>query len=626
MPIKKNRIIISIRVKKYFVIGLMLILFLAGFIIFKNVSKRQTKLNTLSYQIEIKESVLAVLETRAEFLEKISYDYCCYDWLIGFIQSPASQDPYQGITPAEVLGIDFMQIFNLNKEEVLLSASPKNINFSIDYSQSFFTDLHSKRLLHFYQFTQNGLFRIVASTVHPSDDLGKKTGPRGYLIVGKLYDSLAIGSIEKSLNCDISITKDSVITESENKVFIPIHAIDNKLIGNFVVEKHSFYEHSIKSFNIFFQWFFGIFFIILFLILFISYNTIILRPIGILQQSLNQHSEKIARKLMYKHDEFGMIARLIIRFFYQQKSLSDKIDKLSQNQEEMREMNSMLQLQKEELETTANSLIDANNAIQLQKKMLTDNIYYASIIQHAAFIPSFDIDKVFKEHFIIFKPRDIVSGDFYWFKHHKGKYLVAAADCTGHGLSGSLMSMLGISFLNQILLQIDTEDYTAAGILQLLRTFVVESLHQKGQNTEVHDGMDIILCIFDFNKMELEFASAFNSLLVVNQSQESDTFYDVTVYKGDHIPVGVYVLNQDFTNHVIPIQRGDMYYMFTDGIIDQFGGPNDKKFMIKNFQQLLVSIAPLSMPEQKHEIEKTFNEWKGHRDQIDDVTIIGLKV
>jgi serine phosphatase RsbU (regulator of sigma subunit) len=327
---------------------------------------------------------------------------------------------------------------------------------------------------------------------------------------------------------------------------------------------------------------------------------------------------------MFKRDEYGKIARLIVRFFIQRESLTRKIDELIKTKDDLKFLNKELQTQKEELQASSNNLELANESIHYQKKLITDNIYYASIVQQAALIPSLDVGSIFQDHFILFKPRDVISGDFYWFKKLYGKYYVAVADCTGHGLSGALMSMLGISFLNQIVTLPGSEEFTAAEILQQLREFTVQSLHQQGETVEVHDGMDIALCIFDFDKMTLEYAAAYSPIYILHPAKENT--YKITSLRGDPIPVGSSYSSAEFTNHTIELHKDDIVYLRTDGYVDQFGGPNDRKFLTKNFKDLLASIAHYPMEEQKNILDFTFEGWKGNNYQVDDVTVVGLKI
>lgn len=260
----------------------------------------------------------------------------------------------------------------------------------------------------------------------------------------------------------------------------------------------------------------------------------------------------------------------------------------------------------------------ANKLLAYQKRQITDSIEYASRIQTAILPPVDYIASVIPDHFILYKPRDIVSGDFYWITHKDGKIVVAVVDCTGHGVPGAFMSMLGFAFLNEI---VNKETSLRANqILNQLRNYVKASLHQTGKEDEAKDGMDIALCIIDPDKQKLQYSGAYNPLYLLR----SDDFISL---KADRMPIGIHIIEKEsFTNHEIDIQKGDIIYIFTDGYIDQFGGPNSSKFKMAPFKEMLVSVKDKPMTEQKELLEKEFYRWKGSREQIDDVLIMGIKI
>jgi len=252
-----------------------------------------------------------------------------------------------------------------------------------------------------------------------------------------------------------------------------------------------------------------------------------------------------------------------------------------------------------------------------QKQEITDSIHYASRIQTAILPPETLLDNL-TDHFILYKPRDIVSGDYYWMTQKDNKTIVLAADCTGHGVPGAFMSMLGISFLNEI---VNKGDSTLPNdIMNNLRDNVVNSLHQTGEEGEQQDGMDLALCVIDNDKTKLWFAGAYNPLYIYR----NDELIEI---KPDKMPIGIHKEKSDsFTNNEIPIQEGDVLYMFSDGYVDQFGGPKAKKFMSKKFKELLLSIYQKPMKEQRDILDTTIEDWKGNVEQIDDILVIGIRV
>lgn len=256
--------------------------------------------------------------------------------------------------------------------------------------------------------------------------------------------------------------------------------------------------------------------------------------------------------------------------------------------------------------------------IFIQKQEITDSIHYAKRIQTAILPPDRILEKNLADHFILYRPRDIVSGDYYWMTEIENKTIVLAADCTGHGVPGAFMSMLGVSFLNEI---VNKQGISKpSSILNELRRAIVDSLHQTGKEGEAQDGMDIALVCIDHSTMKAEYAGAYNSLYLIRDGQ-------LTEYDADRMPIGIHVKGTtEFTNNEIDIQKGDGLYIFSDGYIDQFGGDKFKKFMAKRFKELLTEINPQPFPKQAQILNTALEKWKGSIEQIDDILVIGLKI
>lgn len=268
---------------------------------------------------------------------------------------------------------------------------------------------------------------------------------------------------------------------------------------------------------------------------------------------------------------------------------------------------------------------EKNKIITLQKheveeknKDITDSINYAKKIQEAILPPKELKYKLFPDGFVFFKPRDIVSGDFYWFTEKNGKRIIAAIDCTGHGVPGAFMSMIGNTFLTEI---IEGKGVTQPSeILSELRHLVIKALKQTDDMTENKDGMDMAILSFDDKNKTVEFAGANNPMWMFRNGE-------LTEYKPDKRPIGYYRgQGLPFTNHKIEYQKGDTFYIFTDGYADQFGGPKGKKLKYKQLMEYLTTIQKQPMLRQEEILNERFNEWKGKLDQIDDVLIIGVRV
>jgi CheY-like chemotaxis protein len=283
----------------------------------------------------------------------------------------------------------------------------------------------------------------------------------------------------------------------------------------------------------------------------------------------------------------------------------------------LKEQNEQINLQKTEIE------IQRDLANQ-QKKDITDSIEYAKRIQSALLPPLNFIKRNLPEHFILFKPRDIVSGDFYWMMNKDGKIIIAAADCTGHGVPGAFMSMLGTAFLNEIVTKIVENKHIyslqANEILNQLRNYIIDSLHQTGAENESKDGIDMSLCIIDSEKQKIQFAGAHNPLYIIRNNK-------LEVIKGDRMPVSIHKnANESFTNHEINLNANDLIYLFSDGYYDQIGGPQHRKFMSRKFQELLLEIHQNPMETQKEILNKTIEDWRGDYMQLDDILVIGIKL
>jgi len=273
--------------------------------------------------------------------------------------------------------------------------------------------------------------------------------------------------------------------------------------------------------------------------------------------------------------------------------------------------------------TTEQELEFQKNNLEKINKKITSSIKYAHFIQKAV-LPSTDFLKQFiPENFILYLPRDIVSGDFYWIKQVNNYIAVAAADCTGHGVPGAFMSMLGVALLNEIV-RLD-EHPKANEILNELRKRVKTSLHQTNVRESTSDGMDIALCIINIETKEIQFSGANSPLFIVRTNEENGEPV-LEHIRPDRMPIGLYINERSFTNHELQLKTNDVVYLFSDGYIDQFGGKEKKKFKTAPFKELLISINNKSMDEQREAVFQAFETWRGGTRQLDDVLVIGIKI
>lgn len=282
----------------------------------------------------------------------------------------------------------------------------------------------------------------------------------------------------------------------------------------------------------------------------------------------------------------------------------------------LEQKNTLIEKQNVEITEQRDMAREQRDQIAAQKKEIMDSIIYARRIQKAI-LPNIEVIQQSLEHFfILFKPRDIVSGDFYWESRVEDEIIVIAADCTGHGVPGAFMSMLGVTFLNEI---VNSKKITKPGkILDLLREKVIHSLNQEYDNP-LRDGMDISVINYNFTTHQISFAGANNPLFLIHDGELSEI-------KADKMPIALYDKMVSFSNVELELHEGDCLYIFSDGYVDQFGGPKGKKFMRKRFKQLLLDNYLLPLNDQKDILDKAYEEWRGDGEQVDDVLVIGLKV
>ncbi len=330
--------------------------------------------------------------------------------------------------------------------------------------------------------------------------------------------------------------------------------------------------------------------------------------------NLNERAEVIGvNEITTLSEKFNfMLERLEESYSDLERKVIERTKEISQQKEE-------IEAQRDTLVQNNHHLEQAYHEIEEQKKRITDSIRYAQRIQRVILPPTDYVKKVLPEAFIIYMPKDIVSGDFYWVTQ-KGDFInFAAVDCTGHGVPGAFMSLVGNNNLNTAIHNVT--EVKPSLILEALNTGVTSVLRQKEEDSEIKDGMDIALCTIDKNRKKLQFSGAYRPLYMVRDSK-------LTEIKGDKNPIGGGELDikKTFTNHEFELRKGDCIYIFSDGYTDQFGGPNEKKFMPKQLKKMLTGICKESIEIQERKIRYAFNSWKGDNEQLDDVLVIGLKI
>ncbi|HBI80544.1 MAG TPA: hypothetical protein DDY04_00985 [Bacteroidales bacterium] len=301
------------------------------------------------------------------------------------------------------------------------------------------------------------------------------------------------------------------------------------------------------------------------------------------------------------------------------KTIQEQKEEIEAQRDQLQIRNEEILQQKEEIEAQRDEIMEQRDKIITQNQEIIKSISYALRIQRAV-MPTHDkVSTTLNDFFIFLKPRDIVSGDFYWIAQRDHKVVLAVADCTGHGVPGAFMSLLGITLLDEIVNRVGNIQPDI--ILGHLREYIKRALSQEGKEHETKDGMDIALAVIDTATMQLQFSGAYNPIYIIRKGK-------LTELKGDKMPVGIHLSERkDFTLHNFQLSKGDCLYMFSDGYVDQFGGDNNRKFMAKNFRELLVRTSPLPMADQYKELEDTLDRWMGGTyEQTDDILVFGLRV
>lgn len=367
---------------------------------------------------------------------------------------------------------------------------------------------------------------------------------------------------------------------------------------------------------------------------------------GSLTQGFNEMSDRIGS---YIHEIQDMNQNLEEMVSDRTKMVEKQKEEIESQRDSILEQKNEIEAQRDEIEAQRNMAVDQMNRIADQKQEITDSIIYAQRIQHAILPGKEVISECYSDYFIYFRPRDLVSGDFFWASKKNNKLILAAVDCTGHGVPGAMMSMLGIAFLNEI---VNANKMTDPGkILDRLRSLIISSLHHSNNNIETKDGMDIALAVIDFDKSDKEytdirFSGAHNPLYILtgvseneiesvpvidgNSSQPVDSSYlesgiAITEIKADRMPIGIYSDDMaKFSTRYLKVKSESKIYLFSDGYADQFGEKTRKKLKYKGFRKILVDIFDYPMKEQESFLDNAHLKWKGNIEQIDDMVIIGI--
>jgi serine phosphatase RsbU (regulator of sigma subunit) len=277
-----------------------------------------------------------------------------------------------------------------------------------------------------------------------------------------------------------------------------------------------------------------------------------------------------------------------------------------------------IEQQNSEIEAQRDVAVRQRDLLSLQKKELIDSIFYAKKIQSAVLPKTKDFNKIFERAFVLDMPRDIVGGDFFWTHQIEDVKIIAAVDCTGHGVPGAFLSLIGHSILNQLIREYKIFDPNI--VLDKLREQIISWLGQTGKDGESKDGMDISICVVNTLTKEISYSGANSPVCVVSNGE-------LTEYKADKMPISIYhLVDMPFSIQRFAYKQGDMLYLYSDGYADQFGGEKGKKLKSRVFRHLLTDISPLTVEQQSKELYNSFHLWKADYQQIDDVMVIVIRL
>ncbi len=604
-----------------------------------------------------------------ELLFSTVTDYTYWDELCNFTKVPDTTFANEYLLSiVDYAHVDYEWVYDLNGNRKFYAN--KNILDSISepisptemYAQLDTTRNSDKRYTSFCIRKADEILVVNGGTIHQIADTERKEKPFGAFFLAKIIDSTFTNRLGILTNSKVSLKHDSVGIDKSDKRKIscikPIKDYNEKVVAWYFFEKNdSYIEKNEKSQRK----------VMLILLIFIVFSIVSLGlivnkwlnvPFNELIRALDKNEVSGISKYLKSSNEFGKLSNLIAAFFKQKKALESEIEErtivslqlaernmeLKQHNEEIKALNGSISVANEELRQNNEEIITLNDDIiqksaeieiqnsslrsreielQLANKQIVESINYAAGLQRAVMPPNDVISKLPFENFVYFRPRDIVSGDFYFIYQKEDSILFAAADCTGHGVPGAFLSMLSISLLNEIVHR--NRQASPAEYLCDLRRLIKISLSQTGKESLHKDGLDIAFCKLNIKTLELEYAGAYQPLWIFRESEnpEAPEFIEIAANRQ---PIGIYHKEVPFDNHKIQLQKNDKVFVFSDGYTSQLGGKHVVKFKKDNFKNLLKSVRNLNSVDQTKILDQLLMDWTGTNQQTDDILVLGLKI
>ena len=514
----------------------------------------------------------------------------------------------------ESYNASMVSIFDVNGKKLYSKISDEYEDFdffALDFI-IFSNKFKENGLTNFYMYRDNVLMEFFGATITTSADNHHTLSPKGFLLLCREINSDVIEDYRVSvgaLAAGITEEDGSEDDEEDGSSIVIFKKLNNYTNGQEVYMR-SVFDNSVEQFFSEMKPVFGIFALLCVIamaniLLFMSKN--IMTPLSLISKSLSTSNPTVIVPLKEKNNEFKQIAEMLEEFYMQQEEVKIQNETLVLQSEEIRSINDDLQQQK-------NDLAEVNFQI-------TDSIKYAGRIQRSAVSQIDNINKIFPDNTVIYKPRDIVSGDWYYVARHQDKIVVVEADCTGHGVPGALLSMLGISAFKDIINAIDIkgEEILPEVLLDRMRDTIKSSLSENSSDSmSMSDGMDMSVGVFTSDCSSLRFAGANQSLFIMRDEE-------IIKLKGNRMPIGNYIKEHAFAGETIALQKGDALFFMSDGLKDQTN-PDMEKFRWMRIEAFIIENSKLPMRQLGDKLLQTIAEWQGDTEQVDDMTMIGIRI
>ena len=579
---------------------------------------RQYKVMVAQAHQEREDMANRIWKAKAENFQNAVRDNSAWDDLVDFTEQYGKQ-PTDSAWLEDNFGYmldsytaSMVAIFDVNGKKLyskIADGYEKFDFFSLDFL-AFSGKFKENGLTNFYLYQNNILMEYFGASITNSADNDHTDAPKGFLLLCREINDTVIADFKASIGAkDAKITKEEPAQQDDGETIMIFKSLNNYHNGHEAF-MYSVFENSVDTYFSKMKRIFGVFsalcvFAMINMILFMRNK--MSTPLGKISESLSSSDPTIINDLTKKKNEFGQIAQMLQEFFMQQ--------------EEIKIQNETLVLQSEEIRSINDDLNQQKNDLAEVNQQITDSIKYAGRIQLSAVTQIENVLELFPDSMVIYLPRDIVSGDWYYVAQLRNKKVVVEADCTGHGVPGSLLSMLGISALKDILsmMEINDEAIRPETVLERMRSTIKKTLMQQSDDImDMNDGMDMSIAIIENDNSSLRFAGANQALFIMRNAE-------IIKLKRNRMPIGNYVRETPFEGEDFALQKGDVLVFMSDGIKDQTNADMEK-FRMMRLEAFLIENSALPMSALGAKLVQTIFQWKGDSEQVDDMTMIGIRI